>query len=97
MLLLPTLPLRSSARRLLSKSFSMAVMKHTKGPEAANKFVQFVNASPTPFHAVQVASSELDKAGFTKLREQDEWDLKSGGKYYFTRCVSSNNIRCFVH
>ena len=96
MLLLPTLPLRSTARRLLSTSSSMAVMKHSKGPEAANKFVQFVNASPTPFHAVQVASSKLDKAGFTKLREHDEWDLKSGGKYYFTRSVSPNSTHYYV-
>ena len=60
-------------------------MKPSNGPEAASKFVQFVNASPTPFHAVFNASAKLDKAGFTRLREEEEWDLKSGGKYYFTR------------
>ena len=83
----PTSALRTSARRLLftSSSSNMAVMKPSNGPEAASKFVKFVNESPTPFHAAHSASVKLDKAGFTKLREQDEWDLKSGGKYYFTR------------
>ncbi|KAI0832524.1 aspartyl aminopeptidase [Trametes gibbosa] len=59
------------------------------GPEAAHRLVDFVNASPTPFHAVQAAAVRLEKAGFQKIREQDDWDktLKPGGKYYFTRCV----------
>ncbi|KAH9846939.1 aspartyl aminopeptidase [Lenzites betulinus] len=61
------------------------------GPEAAHKLVAFVNASPTPFHAVQAASARLEKAGFQKIREQDDWDktLKAGGKYYFTRNQSA--------
>jgi aspartyl aminopeptidase len=58
---------------------------------AAQKFVSFVNASPTPFHAVKNASVRLEKAGFTKLLETDEsWDaaLKKGGRFYYTRSVS---------
>ncbi|EJD01371.1 aspartyl aminopeptidase [Fomitiporia mediterranea MF3/22] len=57
--------------------------------EAADKFVTFVNASPTPFHAVQNASSMLEKAGFTKLVEDEKWNLKGGGKYFFTRNQAS--------
>ena len=37
------------------------------GPEAATRFVQFVNASPTPFHAVHNAALRLEKAGFAKV------------------------------
>jgi len=60
-------------------------------PEAATRFVQYVNASPTPFHAVHNAALRLESAGFKKIREKDDWeaDLQAGGKYYFTRNQSS--------
>ncbi|KIL70156.1 hypothetical protein M378DRAFT_156218 [Amanita muscaria Koide BX008] len=56
-------------------------------PEAATRFLSFVNASPTPFHAVHNAAIHLEKAGFRKIREKDEWEtvVQPGGKYYFTR------------
>ncbi|KAI0347394.1 aspartyl aminopeptidase [Trametopsis cervina] len=57
------------------------------GPEAATKLIDFINASPTPFHAVHTAAQRLEKAGFRKVKETDSWekDLTPGGKYYFTR------------
>ncbi|KAF8076281.1 aspartyl aminopeptidase [Lyophyllum atratum] len=63
------------------------MMLYPNSPEAALKFLKFVNASPTPYHAVDNAAVRLEKAGFQKLRETDEWekDVKPGGKYYFTR------------
>jgi len=36
-------------------------------PETATRFLQFVNASPTPFHAVHNAALRLEKAGFRKV------------------------------
>ncbi|TFL05716.1 aspartyl aminopeptidase [Pterulicium gracile] len=56
-------------------------------PEAATRFLQFVNASPTPFHAVHNAAARLEKAGFKRIREKDEWEktVQPGGKYFFTR------------
>ena len=36
-------------------------------PEAAARLVQFVNASPTPFHAVHNAALRLENAGFAKV------------------------------
>ncbi|KAF8341629.1 aspartyl aminopeptidase [Cantharellus anzutake] len=59
---------------------------------AAQRFITFVNASPTPFHAVRNAASRLEKSGFVKLHESDaNWDsaLKGGGKFYYTRNQSS--------
>jgi aspartyl aminopeptidase len=55
--------------------------------KAAEDFLSFVNASPTPFHAVQSAKLKLEKAGFTQIKERDPWSstLKPGGKYYLTR------------
>ena len=43
------------------------MMLHPASPEAATRFIKFVNASPTPFHAVQNASVRLEKAGFLKV------------------------------
>ncbi|KAF8881010.1 aspartyl aminopeptidase [Infundibulicybe gibba] len=62
-------------------------MVDQSSPEAATKFLKFVNASPTPFHAVSNAAARLEKAGFQKISEKDEWEksIRGGGKYYFTR------------
>ncbi|KAL1740802.1 peptidase M18, partial [Schizophyllum fasciatum] len=62
-------------------------MLYGSSPEAATRFLSFVNASPTPFHAVHNAAIRLEKAGFSKIREKDEWEktVQPGGKYYFTR------------
>ncbi|KAA1466215.1 aspartyl aminopeptidase [Dentipellis sp. KUC8613] len=67
------------------------MLLYQSAPEAATKLLQFVNASPTPFHAIYNASLRLEKAGFKKLREKDSWDseLQAGGKYYYTRNQSS--------
>lgn len=54
-----------------SRRFLQTMMIRNNGPEAANKFVDFVNASPTPFHAVRQASIRLEKAGFQKVIESN--------------------------
>jgi len=36
-------------------------------PEAAKRFLTFINASPTPFHAVHNAGIRLETAGFRKV------------------------------
>ena len=55
--------------------------------KAAEDFLSFVNASPTPFHAVRSARKKLEAAGFQYIKERDPWSssLKPGGKYYLTR------------
>ncbi|KAH8084247.1 putative aspartyl aminopeptidase [Filobasidium floriforme] len=59
-------------------------------------FLKFVDSSPTPFHAVQTASQQLLKAGFTKISERDDFSrsfsegkIRKGGKYFYTRNQSS--------
>ena len=49
----------------------------------------FLDASPTPFHAVANMAGMLENAGFVYLDEQDEWRLEEGGRYYTTRNGSS--------
>ncbi|OLY85790.1 Aspartyl aminopeptidase [Smittium mucronatum] len=53
----------------------------------AEKFVEFVNDSPSPFHAVHNVKKTLLKNGFKELSEKNSWDdsLKPNGRYYFTR------------
>ncbi|KZM19867.1 aminopeptidase [Ascochyta rabiei] len=59
--------------------------------QAAEDFLSFVNASPTPFHAVRSAKERLEKAGFKQIKERDSWapTIQPGGKYYLTRNGSS--------
>lgn len=54
-------------------------------PEATRALLQFIDASPTPFHAVAEAARRLEESGFTRLREEDAWTLAPGGKHYVTR------------
>ncbi|KAJ4418175.1 hypothetical protein N0V82_005750 [Gnomoniopsis sp. IMI 355080] len=60
-------------------------------PKSAEEFIEFVNASPTPYHAVAEAVKRLEAAGFKGIKERDNWssELLPGGKYYLTRNASS--------
>ncbi|KAH8694135.1 aspartyl aminopeptidase [Talaromyces proteolyticus] len=55
--------------------------------QAALDFLSFVNASPTPYHAVKSGKDLLASAGFKEIKERDSWSstLHPGGKYYLTR------------
>ena len=67
-------------------------MKYHKSTQGINStpadgFIEFVNNSPSPFHAVEEARKRLIDAGYEELKERDNWKekLKNNGKYYFTR------------
>ncbi|KAG8747593.1 hypothetical protein FRC12_014027 [Ceratobasidium sp. 428] len=66
-------------------------MQHAPVPKAAQSLLEFLNASPTPFHAVHNACSKLEAAGFQRIYEKDNWekDLKEGARLFFTRNQSS--------
>lgn len=51
--------------------------------------MDYLNESWTQFHATAEAKQQLLAAGFHLLNENDEWDLKPGGRYFFTRNMSS--------
>lgn len=57
--------------------------------EFNEKLIQFIDASPTPFHAVAQMVQVLKTAGYKKLDECETWDLKEGLGYYVTRNDSS--------
>lgn len=54
-------------------------------PPATRDLLQFIDASPTPFHAVAEAARRLEASGFTRLREEDAWAVAPGGRHYVTR------------
>lgn len=57
--------------------------------EQSKELLSFINASPSPFHALKNVCDALLSEGYCQLFEQDKWDLKSGGKYFVTKNQSS--------
>ncbi|CAJ1975028.1 unnamed protein product [Sphenostylis stenocarpa] len=53
--------------------------------DVVSDLVDFLNASPTAFHAVDEAKRRLQSAGFHQLSERELWELQPGNKYFFTR------------
>lgn len=53
------------------------------------RLLDFLGASPTPFHAVSNIARALDAAGFNSLEEHKAWSLREGGRYYSIRNGSS--------
>jgi aspartyl aminopeptidase len=51
--------------------------------------IDFLKASPTPFHATSSLVQRLEGAGFQRLDERDPWHTETGGRYYVTRNDSS--------
>lgn len=51
--------------------------------------LEFIEKSPTSFHAVEQVRQELLEQGFQELREQEMWRLEQGGQYFVTRNQSS--------
>lgn len=49
---------------------------------------EITSASALSLSAAE-AKRQLIAAGFHLLNENDEWDLKPGGRYFFTRNMSS--------
>lgn len=47
---------------------SYSIMASASKLDAARDFLSFVNASPTPFHAVQSVKDRLVKAGFKEIK-----------------------------
>ena len=39
----------------------------------ANRFIEFLDASPEPFHVVATVAARLKAAGFVELFERDLW------------------------
>ena len=53
--------------------------------EQARDLLNFIDASPSPWHAVQTVADRLQRSGFVALREDERWQLAPGGRYYVIR------------
>lgn len=53
------------------------------------QLIDFIQASPTPFHATAGLTRLLKNAGFMELDEAHRWRLDRGGRYLVTRNDSS--------
>lgn len=51
----------------------------------ARQLLEFIDASPSPWHAVSSIESRLIEQGFTRLQEHQTWSLKPGGCYFVGR------------
>ncbi|XP_047309662.1 probable aspartyl aminopeptidase [Impatiens glandulifera] len=63
----------------------MANQPNSEPIGVATDLVDFLNASPTAFHAVDEAKKRLNSAGYEQISERGEWKLQAGNKYFFTR------------
>jgi len=55
----------------------------------AQDLLDFIDASPSPWHAVATTTARLDAQGFVRLEEGERWQLSAGGRYYVVRGGSS--------
>jgi aspartyl aminopeptidase len=53
------------------------------------QLAEFIQTSPTPFHATLNMADRLVAAGFEQLDERADWQLQPGGRYLVTRNGSS--------
>ncbi|GFO72660.1 aspartyl aminopeptidase [Bathymodiolus japonicus methanotrophic gill symbiont] len=53
------------------------------------QLLDFIDASPSPWHAVATMERALQAAAFTRLSEMQSWQLKPAGRYYIIRDDSS--------
>ena len=53
--------------------------------ELTQGLIDYLKASPTPFHATRTLVQSLQAAGFKPLDERESWYTEPGGRYYVTR------------
>ncbi|OLS02951.1 M18 family aminopeptidase [Tissierella creatinophila] len=56
-----------------------------KEQQFAKNLIEFIDKSPSAFHAAKNVEETLIKDGFKRLNLQDKWNLEKEGKYYTTK------------
>ena len=57
--------------------------------ELTRGLLDFLNASPSCYHAVENLARALTGAGYHRLWEEEPWTVSEGGKYFVIRGDSS--------
>ena len=53
--------------------------------QLAKELIEFVNESPTAYHATSTVKNILDKSGYKELKEVEKWNINKGEKYYLIK------------
>lgn len=69
-------------------------MPGTTAEPLVRGLLDFIDASPTPYHAVIEAAQRLEATGFVKLEEASAWQLRPSARVYTTR--SGSSIAAFI-
>ncbi|MCR5188485.1 MAG: M18 family aminopeptidase [Treponema sp.] len=56
---------------------------------SSQKMLDFIQKSPSCFHAIYNIKEQLEKNGFSELKEEEIWKLEEGKKYFVRRNASS--------
>ena len=57
----------------------------TQAHAAAQDLLDFIDASPSPWHAVASCEARLQAASYSRLEEVERWQLAAEGRYYVVR------------
>ena len=57
--------------------------------KVTQELFDYIDASPTAFHAAEQAAKRLEAAGYRKVEKETETRIEAGGRYYMTRNDSS--------
>jgi aspartyl aminopeptidase len=57
--------------------------------ELADDLLRFIDASPTPWHAVEEVARRLRGEGYRRLDERERWSLRDGERVYTVRAGTS--------
>ena len=68
--------------------------EHNAVEGLAHDLLRFVEASPSPFHAVAELARRLHAAGFRRLDERSRWQLAAGDRRYVVR--DGGSVAAFV-
>ncbi|XP_047256806.1 probable aspartyl aminopeptidase isoform X2 [Capsicum annuum] len=79
----------SVASPLFSGSIPECLESSESSTSIVGDLLDYLNESWTQFHATAEAKRQLIAAGFHLLKENEKWDLQPGGRYFFTRNMSS--------
>lgn len=57
----------------------------TRAHDFADDLIDFIHASPSPFHVAAGVREQLLEQGFVPLTSDERWELTEGGKYFVVR------------
>jgi aspartyl aminopeptidase len=58
--------------------------------EIAENLIDFINESPSSFHAAHQAAQTLVEAGYSELKLENSWQIEKGEKYFV--CINSSAL-----